>query len=75
MYEYDSYADARQSIPRVKDPLQAIDGDYYLVKTDILAHTMTFSSSKDAMANVVTIPVSRVREIIAPTVPARRSTR
>ena len=65
MYEYDSYADARQSIPRVKDPLQAIDGDYYLVKTDILAHTMTFSSSKDAMANVVTIPVSRVREIIA----------
>ena len=65
MYEYDSYADARQSIPRVRDPLQGIDGDYYLVKTDILAHTMTFSSSKDAMANVVTIPVSRVREIIA----------
>ena len=65
MYEYDTYADARQTIPRVKEPLQAMDGEYYLVKTDILAHTMTFSSSKDAMVNVVTIPTSRVREIIA----------
>jgi hypothetical protein len=65
MYEYDVYADARQSIPRVREPLQAMDGEYYLVKTDILAHTMSFSSSKDAMVNVVTIPTSRVREIIA----------
>lgn len=65
MYEYDAYADARQTIPRVKEPLQAMDGDYYLVKTDILAHTMTFSSSKDAMVNIVTIPTSRVKEIIA----------
>ena len=65
MYEYDVYADARQSIPRVREPLQAMDGEYHLVKTDILAHTMSFSSSKDAMVNVVTIPTSRVREIIA----------
>ncbi|MBP3533473.1 MAG: hypothetical protein J6J75_04130, partial [Alistipes sp.] len=62
---YDVYADARRSIPRVKEPLQAMDGEYYLVKTDILAHTMSFSSSKDAMVNVVTIPVSRVREILS----------
>ena len=65
MYEYDVYADARLSIPRVREPLQAMDGEYHLVKTDILAHTMSFSSSKDAMVNVVTIPTSRVREIIA----------
>ena len=65
MYEYDVYADARQGIPRLREPLQALDGEYYLVKTDILAHTMSFSSSKDAMANVVTIPVSRVKEILA----------
>lgn len=65
MYEYDVYADARRSIPRIKEPLQAMDGEYYLVKTDILAHTMSFSSSKDAMVNVVTIPVSRVREILS----------
>jgi hypothetical protein len=65
MYEYDVYADARQTLPRVREPLQAIDGEYYLVKTDILGHTMSFSSSKDAMVNVVTIPTKRVREILA----------
>lgn len=65
MYEYDVYADARRTIPRLREPLQAMDGEYFLVKTDILAHTMSFSSSKDALVNVVTIPVSRVKEIIA----------
>lgn len=65
MYEYDVYADARQTLPRVREPLQAMDGEYYLVKTDILARTMSFSSSKDSMSNMVTIPTSRVREIIA----------
>ena len=65
MYEYDVYADARQTLPRVREPLQAMDGEYYLVKTDILARTMSFSSSKDAISNMVTIPTSRVREIIA----------
>ena len=65
MYEYDVYADARRSMPRVKEPLQAIDGEYHLIKSDVLAQTMTFSSSKDAMANVVTIPVDRVREILS----------
>ena len=65
MYEYDVYADARQTMPRVREPLQAMDGEYYLVKPDILARTMSFSSSKETMSNVVTIPTSRVREIIA----------
>ncbi|MBR4995949.1 MAG: hypothetical protein IKY82_07795 [Alistipes sp.] len=65
MYEYDVYADARQTLPRVREPLQAMDGEYFLVKTDILGRTMSFSSSKDAMVNVVTIPVERVREILA----------
>jgi hypothetical protein len=52
-------------MPRLREPLQAIDGEYFLVKSDILAHTMTFSTSKDSMSNLVTIPVSRVREILA----------
>ncbi len=65
MYEYDVYADARQTLPRLREPLQAMDGEYYLVKTDILARTMSFSSSKESMSNVVTIPTSRVREILA----------
>ena len=64
-YEYDTYADARRDFPRVREPLQTVDGEFYPVKSDILARTMSFSSSKETLSNVVTIPVSRVREIIA----------
>ncbi len=65
MYEYDVYADARRSMPRVKEPLQAMDGEYFLVKSDILGRTMSFSTSKDSLANMVTISNARVREILA----------
>lgn len=65
MYEYDTYVDARKEFPRLREPLQTLDGEWYLVKNDILAGTMTFSSSKDAMANVTTLPIARVKEIIA----------
>ena len=65
MYEYDTYADARRDFPRVKEPLQALDGEYYLVKSDILARTMQFSSSRDALVNAVTLSVERVKEIQA----------
>ncbi len=65
IYELDSYIDARREFPKINAPLQTLDADYFLVKTDILGRTMSFSSSKDSMANLVTIPVSRVREILA----------
>ena len=65
MYEYDTYVDARKEFPRLREPLQAMDGEYYLVKNDILAGTMTFSSSKDAMVNVTTLSIARVREIVS----------
>ena len=64
IYELDTYLDARREIPRVNQPLQAIDGDYYLVKTDILGRTMSFSTSPNEMAGMVTLPVSRVKEIL-----------
>ncbi len=65
MYEYDAYAEARREFPRMKEPLQTLDGEYFCIKNDILGGTMTFSTSKDSMANAVTLPVGRVREIIA----------
>ncbi|WP_290539567.1 regulatory iron-sulfur-containing complex subunit RicT [Alistipes sp.] len=65
MYEYDTYVDARKEFPRLREPLQAVEGEWFCVKSDVLAGTMTFSSSKDTMANVTTLPVSRVREILA----------
>ncbi len=64
-YEYDTYVDARKGFPRLREPLQAADGEYHLVKSDILAGTMLFSSSKDAIVNAVTLSIDRVKEIIA----------
>ena len=65
MHEYDAYVDARKEFPRVKEPLQTLDGEWFPVKSDILGGTMTFSSSKESMANVVTLSVARVKEIQA----------
>ncbi len=64
-YELDNYLDARKELPRVNQPLQALDGEYYLVKTDILARTMSFGTSPNAIAGAITLPVERVREILA----------
>ena len=65
MYEYDLYAEARKEMPRLREPLQTAEGEWYLVKSDILAGTMTFSSSKETMSNLETLPVWRVKEVLA----------
>ncbi len=65
MYEYDAYADARKDIPRLREPLQTTEGEWFLVKTDILAGLMTFSSSKETMSNLQTLSVERVKEVLA----------
>lgn len=65
MYEYDAYVDARKEFPRLREPLQTEEGEWFLVKSDVLAGTMTFSSSKETMANTTTLPVARVKEIMA----------
>jgi cell fate regulator YaaT (PSP1 superfamily) len=64
VYELDAYIDARKSIPRVSEPLHAEDGDYYLISTDILRRTMSFSTSQGASSSNVTLPAAKVREII-----------
>ena len=65
MYEYDAYVDARKEFPRLREPLQTANGEWFLVKSDILAGTMTFSSSKETMSNLTTLSVGRVKEIMA----------
>ena len=64
IYELDTYLDARKEIPRVNQPLQTLEGDYYLVKTDILSRTMWFSSDPHSQAAMYPLNVERVREII-----------
>ena len=62
-YELDSYLDARKDFPKLNGPLQALDADYFHVKSDILARTMSFSTQPGSMAGLVTLSVGRVREI------------
>ncbi len=64
-YELDAYIDARKSLPHVREPLAALDGDYYLVSTDVLRGLMSFSTVKGSQNGAVMLPVSKVREIQA----------
>jgi len=64
IYELDTYIDARRDLPRVDQPLQALDGEYFLVKTDILARTMGFCTNPNGMGAIIMIPAHRVREIL-----------
>ncbi len=63
IYEYDSYVDARRTMPRVTAPLQIFDAEYYLIKSDVLAGTMSFATNPHSTENFTTIPAERVREI------------
>ncbi len=65
VYELDSYIDARKSIPRLHEPLHAMDGDYYHISTDVLARVMSFSTVPDATVGNIKLTVSKVREIMA----------
>ncbi len=62
-YEVDSYLDAKKSMPRVNAPLEALDGSYYLVKSDPLIGVMYFSPSQHGSSIVIPLPVDRVRKI------------
>ena len=64
VYELDTCLDARKDFPRVNQPLQTIEGDYFLVKSDILERTMWFATDPGSQANLVALPVERVREVI-----------
>ncbi len=64
-FEVDSYIDARKDIPRVNTPLQTINGEYYLVKTDIFKGKMTFSTDPHLFVNTKVLSADTVREIIS----------
>ena len=63
-YEADTYMEAARALPGKDIILQTADSDYYLMKTDILAGTLTYSTDKNTMANVETISAARARQII-----------
>ena len=63
-YEVDNYMEASRKLPGKDIILQTQDGDYHLIKTDILAGLLTYSTDKNVPANMETISASRAHAII-----------
>ncbi len=64
-YEVDTYLDAKKAMPRVSNPLEAMDGSYYLIKSDPLSGTMYFSPAPNNFSIQIPLSSRRVREIQA----------
>lgn len=63
-FEIDTYMDLLKDFPPKDITLETKDAVYYHFKTDLFKKLMTYSSSKQLAANLVTLPVERVKEII-----------
>lgn len=64
-FEVDCYVEAQKNIPARNIELEAMDGTYYHFKTDVFGGIMQYSSAPNMATNLVSIPVERVKEIIA----------
>lgn len=63
-YEVDTYVEAGKRLPAKEITLQTQDAEYYFFKADILAGLVTYSTDKNLAANLVTLTIARVFEII-----------
>lgn len=64
-YELDSYLDARERLPRVNQPLETVQANYFLVKTDVLRGIMYFSADPKNPAVQIPLPSDVVRKVQA----------
>ncbi len=64
-YELDTYSDAIKIFPSKEIQLQTLDNTYYYFKTDVFKGLISYSTSPNFGANVVTISAQRARDIIA----------
>lgn len=62
-YELKCYLDAQENFPETAVPLEIFDGTAHHQKTDIFRNLMWYSFSKDEAANLIAVPVERVKEI------------
>ncbi|MCD8211035.1 MAG: hypothetical protein LUC37_05775 [Prevotella sp.] len=63
-YEVDNYIEAGRRLPSREVCLSTKDNDYFMIKADILAGMVTYSTDKKIPSNVETIPAERAIEII-----------
>ncbi|MDD3322770.1 MAG: regulatory iron-sulfur-containing complex subunit RicT [Paludibacter sp.] len=64
-YELDSYMDAIKDFPSKEIQLETIDNTYYHFKTDVFKGLISYSTSQNFGANIVTISAKRAKEVIA----------
>lgn len=64
-YELDTYVDALKDFPSKEIQLETIDSTYYHFKTDTFKGLVSYSTSPNFGANVVTISTERAKEVIA----------
>ncbi|MBQ9591855.1 MAG: hypothetical protein IJR32_03335 [Paludibacteraceae bacterium] len=63
-YEAPVYADAQKDFPAKNIELETVDGTWHFFKQDVFARLLTYSSSRQMGANLVTITVERAKEVI-----------
>lgn len=64
-FEVDTYMEASKGMPEKNVRLETADATWFHFKTDIFRREVTYSTDKNAAANLTTIPVERVFEVIA----------
>jgi cell fate regulator YaaT (PSP1 superfamily) len=62
-FELDCYVDAQRSFPPRDVPLEALDGTAYFQKMEVHKGIYWYSTDPHSSANLVALPVQRVREI------------
>jgi len=63
-FEVDTYVDAQKDFPSKDIPLETSDNTYYHFKTDVFKGLITYSTSKEFGANLVTIDVERAKMVL-----------
>jgi cell fate regulator YaaT (PSP1 superfamily) len=64
-FEVDTYVDASKGFPSKEIQLETLDNTYYHFKTDVFKGLMSYSTSQNFGANIVTISAKRAKEVIA----------
>ncbi len=64
-FEVDAYMDALKDFPSKEVQLETLDNTYYHFKSDAFKGTITYSTSQNFGANLVTISAQRAKEVIS----------
>jgi len=64
-YEAAAYIDAQKGLPQINQPIDAVDGPLYLLKTDILRGRMWFGYDPQDLTKMYELSASAVQEMIS----------